>query len=169
MDQITGTDGAGHDPAEHLADQSIKEKADLRGRILKNGGAVGLMAAVVGMVGLSLAQTINPTQPGANANPVPGALTRDMFQPLMPASPGQDRVARRQPTLSHPCSRRQNSFRIRKLEWGLMLTPPFRARKSMDWLSPRRKDVFGAYVPRAGRRWSMTTISSSATRIAWLM
>ncbi|MBN8708488.1 MAG: outer membrane beta-barrel protein [Verrucomicrobia bacterium] len=106
MNQITGTDGSSHDSTPASADQSIDSRADLRGRILKNGSAMGLMATVVGMVGLSMAQTINPTQPGANADPIPSAQTRDMFRPLMPASSGQnlgseaaaDAVAPLQPT-----------------------------------------------------------------------
>ncbi len=105
MNHFTGNDSSGHDSTPPPADQSTEGKADLRGRLLKNGGAVGLMAAVAGMVGLSLAQTINPTQPGANMDPIPSAQTRDLFHPLMPATgqnPGSeaaaDAVAPLQPT-----------------------------------------------------------------------
>jgi hypothetical protein len=106
MNQINGVDENASVSASSREDQPAAAKADLRGRILKNTSAVGLMATVAGMVGLSLAQTINPTQPGANVNPIPSAQTRDMFHPLMPSTPGQnlggeaaaDAVAPLQPT-----------------------------------------------------------------------
>lgn len=106
MNLINGADESGNASGSSHGDQSTATTADLRGRIFRNASAVGLMATVVGMVGLSLAQTINPTQPGANANPIPSAQTRDMFHPLMPSTPGQslggeaaaDAVAPLQPT-----------------------------------------------------------------------
>lgn len=37
-----------------------------------------------------MAQTINPTQPGATSDPIPSAQTRSLFRPMTPSQPGQD-------------------------------------------------------------------------------
>ncbi len=90
MDQNKATEGGSALLSLPAREQSISNTRVPFRQTLKKGLAVGMLAAASGAVGLSFAQTINPTQPGANQNPIPSTQTTGMFRPLAPATPGEN-------------------------------------------------------------------------------